>query len=86
MKYALDTNIVTYYLKGNEEITGRVDKEAENDNIIIPPFVYFEIKKWLSVINSKNKLASFSGEKKQHSKVFRGTQNSIPWIHSLPIS
>ena len=59
MKYALDTNIVTYYLKGNEKIVGKVDKEAENDNIIIPPFAYFEIKKWLLVINSKNKLEAF---------------------------
>jgi hypothetical protein len=36
MKYALDTNIITYYLKGNEKIIDKVDKEAENDNIIIP--------------------------------------------------
>jgi predicted nucleic acid-binding protein len=59
MKYALDTNIITYYLKGNEKILDRVDKEAENDNIIIPPFAYFEIKKWLMIINSKNKLQAF---------------------------
>ena len=59
MKYALDTNIITYYLKGNKSILDKVDKEAENDNIIIPPFVYFEIKKWLSALNSKSKLQAF---------------------------
>ncbi len=59
MKYALDTNIITYYLKGDEKILGKVDKEAENDNIIIPPFAYFEIKKWLMAINSKTKLQAF---------------------------
>ena len=59
MKYALDTNIITYYLKGDKTIQDKVDKEAANDNIIIPPFVYFEIKKWLSVVNSKNKLQAF---------------------------
>jgi predicted nucleic acid-binding protein len=59
MKYALDTNIVTYYLKGNEKIQDKVDKEAENDNIIIPPFAYFEIKKWLMAVNSKIKLQAF---------------------------
>ena len=59
MKYALDANIVTYYLKGNEKIMNKVDKEAENDNIIIPSFVYFEVKKWLLTINSKNKLQAF---------------------------
>jgi len=59
MKYALDTNIVTYYLKGNEKILDKVDQEAKNDNIIIPPFVYFEIKKWLMAVNSKIKLQAF---------------------------
>jgi tRNA(fMet)-specific endonuclease VapC len=59
MKYALDTNIITYYLKGNEKILDKVDKEAENDNIIIPPFAYFEVKKWLITVNSKTKLQAF---------------------------
>jgi len=59
MKYALDTNIITYYLKGNEKILDKVDKEAENDNIIIPPFAYFEVKKWLMAVNSKAKLQAF---------------------------
>ena len=36
-----------------------MNKEAENDNIVIPPFVYFEIKKWLLAVNSKNKLQAF---------------------------
>ena len=59
MKYALDTNIITYYLKGNEKIWDKVDEAAENENIIIPPFAYFEIKKWLLAVNSKNKLEAF---------------------------
>ena len=59
MKYALDTNIITYYLKGNEKILDKVDKEAENDNIIIPPFSYYEVKKWLMAVNSKTKLQAF---------------------------
>jgi len=59
MKYALDTNIITYYLKGNEKILDKVDREAENDNIIIPPFAYFEVKKWLLAVNSKTKFQAF---------------------------
>ena len=35
MKYVLDTNIITYYLKGDQKILDKVDKEAANDNIII---------------------------------------------------
>jgi len=59
MKYALDTNIVSYYLKGNKQVVERLDSEAENDNILIPFFVYFEIKKWLMALDSKNKLSAF---------------------------
>jgi predicted nucleic acid-binding protein len=59
MKYALDTNILTYYLKGNDIIMDKVDSEAENGNIVIPPFVYYEIKKWLLANNSKVKLQAF---------------------------
>ena len=59
MKYVLDTNILTYYLKGNEKILDKVDKEAENDNIVIPFYVYFEIMKWLLAVNSKTKLQVF---------------------------
>ena len=59
MKYALDTNIITYYLKGNDKIQEKVDKEAENENISIPPFAYFEVKKWLLAVNSKSKLQAF---------------------------
>jgi predicted nucleic acid-binding protein len=58
-KYALDSNILTYYLKGNENLIVKIDSGAENDNIIIPPMVYYEIKKWLLTINSKTKLAAF---------------------------
>lgn len=59
MKYALDTNIITCYLKGNADIISKVDAEALDDNIIIPPFVYYEIKKWLLAINSQSKLLAF---------------------------
>jgi len=59
MKYALDTNIISYYLKGNIQLQDKVDSEAENHNIVIPPFVYFETKKWLLAVQSKSKLNAF---------------------------
>jgi len=59
-KYALDTNIVTYYLKGNKTIIARVVKETDNGNsIIIPPTVFYEIKRWLLTVNSDKRLALF---------------------------
>ncbi|MCL2721091.1 MAG: PIN domain-containing protein [Treponema sp.] len=60
MKYALDTNIVSYYLKGNKTIVDRVSTETDNENfIIIPPIVYFEIKRWLLAINAVKRMAHF---------------------------
>ena len=58
--YALDTNIVTYYLKGNKVINNRIINETDNGScIIIPPIVFFEIKRWLLTTNSLKKLALF---------------------------
>jgi tRNA(fMet)-specific endonuclease VapC len=58
-KYALDTNIISYYLKGNAKLIDRVNDAVKNGDIIIPPIVYFEIKKWLLKNKSKTKLAAF---------------------------
>ena len=59
-RYALDTNIVTYYLKGNKVIIDRAAHEEDKKNIIIiPPIVFFEIKRWLLTTNSSKKLALF---------------------------
>ncbi|MCL2411078.1 MAG: PIN domain-containing protein [Treponema sp.] len=59
-KYALDTNIVTYYLKGNKTIIERVSAETDNANsIIIPPIVFYEIKRWLLTVNANKKLELF---------------------------
>jgi len=60
IQYALDTNIVSYYLKGNQTLVDRVSNETDNKNfIIIPPVVFYEIKRWLLTINSIKKLALF---------------------------
>jgi Holliday junction resolvasome RuvABC DNA-binding subunit len=59
-KYALDTNIITYYLKGDKNIINRVTEETDNENcIIIPPTAFYEIKRWLLTVNSNKKLALF---------------------------
>jgi predicted nucleic acid-binding protein len=58
--YALDTNIVSYYLNGDKRIIDRVNVAITgNDTIVIPPMVYFEIKRWLLLINTKRKLSIF---------------------------
>ena len=58
-KYAFDTNTISYYLKGNKKLIDRINNEVKNGTIIIPPVVYFEIKKWLLKNNAKTKLEAF---------------------------
>jgi predicted nucleic acid-binding protein len=58
--YALDTNIVSYFLKGDPTIVARIRLENNNGNqFIIPPMVYFEIQNWLLKNNSKSKMTVF---------------------------
>ena len=58
--YALDTNIVSYFLKEDSEIIERMKIERKNgNNFIIPPTVYYEIQNWLLVNNSKKKIMIF---------------------------
>lgn len=59
MIYAPDTNIVSYYLKGDRNIIRKIDNEALKGNVVIPPMVYYEIKKWLLKNNSTQKIKSF---------------------------
>ena len=58
--YALDTNIITYILKGDQGVFNRYCQEAEKGNeFIFPPIVYFEIRRWFIELGSKNKAAEF---------------------------
>jgi tRNA(fMet)-specific endonuclease VapC len=58
--YALDANIVSYFLKKDKTILTRMRLENSRQNqFVIPPTVYFEIMNWLLKNNSKRKLVSF---------------------------
>jgi predicted nucleic acid-binding protein len=58
--YALDTNIVSYFLKNDATIVARMRLENSKGNqFVIPPMVYFEIQNWLLRNNSKNKMMTF---------------------------
>ncbi|MDR2095367.1 MAG: PIN domain-containing protein [Treponema sp.] len=58
--YALDTNIVSYFLKNNPVIVQRINEEKDGQNrFVIPPGVYFEVQNWLVKNNSKTKMEIF---------------------------
>jgi predicted nucleic acid-binding protein len=58
--YALDTNIVSYFLKNNTAIVQKINEEKDKRNkFVIPPIVYFEIQNWLVKNKSKIKTEIF---------------------------
>jgi predicted nucleic acid-binding protein len=60
INYALDTNIVSYYLRNNQRIIDTIADSIKNGNeIIIPPIVYYEIKRGLVYSNAAAKLKAF---------------------------
>jgi len=58
--YALDTNIVSYLLRGDKELQERIYYEIKKgDGVVILPIVYYEIKRGLIDKNAKVKLVAF---------------------------
>jgi predicted nucleic-acid-binding protein len=49
--YALDTNIITYYLKGDKNIINRITEETDNENcIVIPRYLLIAIRYLLNFL------------------------------------
>jgi len=60
MIYAIDTNIISYILKGDYEIKQRWKKEETLGNqLVIPLIVYYEVLRGLVSVNSTAKLQAF---------------------------
>ena len=46
--YALDSNIISFYLKGNETVIENIEKAISEDHtILIAPIAYYEVKRGL---------------------------------------
>lgn len=60
IKYSLDTNIISYLLKGNLTIAERIRKEINDGNkIVFNPISYYEVYRGLKYIESQKKLDEF---------------------------
>ncbi len=60
MTYFLDTNIISYLLKGKKSVLKRIDELAEEKNeILIPSIAYYEIKRGLLASGATTKLNLF---------------------------
>ena len=59
-KYTFDTNILSYYMRGNTSIANRLNKELSKGNrFIINPITYYEVIRGLLAVDSKRKLKKF---------------------------
>jgi len=55
--YALDSNIVSFYFRGNTIVIENIEKALNNnDNIVITPITYYEVKRGLLLINATKQL------------------------------
>jgi tRNA(fMet)-specific endonuclease VapC len=60
MNYTLDTNIISYLLKGNKSLSDKLNEKIKQGNsIIINLITYYEICRGLIAINNKDKLDKF---------------------------
>lgn len=58
--YALDTNIISYLLRGEYGIAERINAEINSGNqITIPPITYYEVRRGLLSIDAPRKNAIF---------------------------
>jgi predicted nucleic acid-binding protein len=60
MIYVLDSNIISYMLKGDAGVSARYHQESDEGNdFVIPPIVFYEIQRWLLAKKLIKKLALF---------------------------
>jgi predicted nucleic acid-binding protein len=60
MTYALDTNIVSYILRRQEDVIEKLEAEINKGNsVVIPPIVYYEVRRGLLASNAVAKAVAF---------------------------
>jgi len=61
MIYALDSDIVSYFLKNNKDVQEKLRNILNENNIYsIPPLVYYEVKRWIMLRNATTQLKEFT--------------------------
>ena len=60
MIYALDTNIISYILNGNNALNNKINAVTKSgSSVVMPLMVYYEARRGLSANNAVNKLRIF---------------------------
>ncbi len=60
MIFALDSNIITALIKKDRQVEERLKQAVDNNHqYVVPPIVYYEVKRWLVLKNATAQLAIF---------------------------
>lgn len=60
--FALDSNILSFYLKGNASVIENIERAIDEDHhIVITPIAYYEVKRGLLLINATKQLQKLMG-------------------------
>ena len=61
--YALDTNIISYFLRKDKKVESHVRNvlQSGNGELIIPPLVYYEVRRGLLLKDARGQTAAFDG-------------------------
>jgi len=59
--YALDSNIISFYLRGNTAVVKNMENAIdENHSIVITPIAYYEVKRGLLLLDAAKQLKKFT--------------------------
>ncbi len=84
MIYALDSNIISYLLKKDQKTQNNFLQAVNNGHeYIIPPMVYYEVKRWLLIKNAAVQLSEFEKLCRYTVKV---VMDEFAWEKAIEIS
>ena len=83
MTYALDSDIISYFLKNNRDIQEKLRNIIyENHVYSIPPLVYYEVKRWIILKNATKQLQEF---KKLYEKSVKNEMTLEIWEKAVEL-
>lgn len=71
IKVVCDTNIISEYLRGNENIVREIE-QIGIENVVITPIIYMELLRWLSI---------YKGFTKEQRKIYKEFFSDLKILH-----
>jgi len=81
--YALDSDIVSYFLKNHRDVQENFKNILyENNFYSVPPLVYYEVKRWLILRNATTQLREFT---KLHENSIKSEMTLETWEKAVEL-